>query len=93
MPTKASIETLKTWATAAPPESGAISTGSPAALRNDGRFASIGLGMTFSITSASSATPAPVSADAKHTGMRWPSRNAFSNASWSLSASSASPSR
>ena len=38
-----------------------------------------GLGASLTRTSSSSATPAPVRAETKQTGTRWPSRNAFSN--------------
>ena len=35
--------------------------------------------MSFTNTSRSSATPAPLRAETKQTGIRWPSRSAFSN--------------
>ena len=43
------------------------------------------------MTCSSSGTPAPVSAEAKHTGTRWPSRSACSNGSCSCSGEISSP--
>ena len=54
-------------------------------------LASVGSGASLPRMSSSSLMPAPVRADTKHTGTRWPSRRACSKGAWSCSGSSDSP--
>ena len=63
----------------------------PSPFVNSGGLPSDGFGASFTSTSSSSATPAPVRADTKQTGTRWPSRSAFSNGACSCPASIDSP--
>jgi hypothetical protein len=59
--------------------------------RKGGGLPSAGLGISRSSASSSSATPAPLRAEQKHTGIRWPSRSACSSGACS-SRGSTSPS-
>jgi hypothetical protein len=59
----------------------------PSPLRKSGGLASVGLGSSLTMTSSSSATPAPLRAETKHTGIRWPSRSACSSGACSSEAS------
>ncbi len=79
-PAYGSTTTLMTWPMAWASGSGATSTGvaaSPSPLRKRGGIPSAGLGRSFRISRTSSGTPAPVSADTKHTGTRCRLRSAF----------------
>ncbi|MCY1452463.1 hypothetical protein D9M71_693830 [compost metagenome] len=53
----------------------------PSPLRNNGGLPSVGLGARRANTSSNSATPAPVRAEVKHSGIRCPSRSARSKGS------------
>ena len=63
----------------------------PSPLKNGGGLPSAGFGMSRSKMRSSSGTPAPVSAETKHTGIRWPSRRACSKGSWSCSGEISAP--
>src|ERR1700736_959145 len=58
----------------------------PSPFKKAGGFASSGLGSRRRIRFSSSGTPAPVNAEVKQTGIRCPSRSAFSKGSCSCSA-------
>ena len=73
LPTKGSIITLNTCASTCFFGSGSARTGcalSPAPLRSCGGLPSVGLGISLTMMSSSSATPAPLRAETKHTGIR-----------------------
>ena len=94
LPTKGSTVTLNTWASTCAEGSGVACIGtaaSPSPLRKSGALPSVGLGNNLTITSSNSRTPAPVLAEVKHTGIRWPSRSACSSGACS-SLASTSPS-
>jgi hypothetical protein len=57
------------------------------AAQESGGFASPGFGSSLTMMSSSSATPAPVRAETKQTGIRWPSRSACSSGACSSEAS------
>ncbi|MNT41077.1 hypothetical protein D3C72_1774270 [compost metagenome] len=84
LPTNGSITTLNTWAITCCCGSGrgrkALAS-APSPLRNNGGLPSVGLGARRANTSSNSATPAPVRAEVKHKGIRWPSRSARSKGS------------
>ena len=94
LPTNGSTTTLKTCASTCWRGSGSernSTASAPTPLVNSGGLPSVGFGASLTSTSTSSATPAPVLADTKQIGTRWPSRNAFSNGACSCSGVISSP--
>jgi hypothetical protein len=90
LPTYGSTVTLKTWASTCCAGSGVACMGtaaSPSPFRKSGGLPSVGLGSSLTMMSSSSATPAPLRAETKHTGIRWPSRSACSSGACSSEAS------
>src|SRR5262252_752499 len=88
LPTKGSITTLNTCASAcafAPGTAKNSCASAPSPLRKGGALPSVAFGASLTNTSSSSSIPAPFLAEVKHTGIRWPSRNAFSKGACSSS--------
>ena len=87
---------LKTWAitwSLDVPVAVTSTASSPSPLTKGGRLPSLGLGASLLKKFNNEVMPAPVRADTKQMGTRWPSRRACSNAECNSSRDNSSPSR
>src|SRR6267142_1118817 len=96
LPTKGSMTTLNTCASTcafAPGTAKNSCASAPSPFRNGGALPSVAFGARSAKMSSSAAMPAPFLAEVKHTGMRCPSRSAFSKGACSCSGATSPCSR